>query len=209
VIGADGGEQNAQTKPKPGGAKVTLKASGFGQSGAYVQGIAIVTTQSKSSVGQFVTVSANFFDKSDALVATEQQVESFSWVGQKLVLPIWLDLSDKGSVKIARMKPSVTISDNGGAAAAKAELPVLKSTEVRKSKYEGTTASFAFKNNSDTDLENLRVGVVCYDKAGRIIGGQASYPDLAPARQTIRIDTQVVTSHKPKLCKAFPSYGDL
>lgn len=205
TVGSDGGRQNAPTDT--GQASVDLVASGFGQSDAYVQGIAIVTTRSKASVGRFVTVSANFLDKSGAIIGTEEQVESFSWVGQQLVLPIWLDLSDKRSAKVAKIDPRVSISDYGDDASAKPALPILKSTQVKKVRFQGTTASFAFKNDSDTDLKHLRVGVVCY-KGGRIIGGKSTYPDLAPAHQTIRIDTDVVTTGKPKTCKAFLNYGD-
>lgn len=204
TVGADDGNKNVEsTTDKP---EVTLVDSGFGQSGAYVQGIAIVTNSSDASVGEFVTVSANFLDKSGDIIGTEEQVESFSWVGQQLVLPIWLDLSDNESAKVSKMEASVSISDYG-AAQPKPALPILKSTEVKKTKYEGTTTSFAFKNTTDNDLENLRVGVVCYNKGGDINGGQSAYPNLSPAGKTIRIDSSVTTSGTPKACKAFLNYG--
>jgi hypothetical protein len=204
TVGVDGGNENASSgTDKPA---VKLVDSGFGQSDVYVQGIAIVTTDSQASVGEFVTVSVNFLDKSGHILGTEDQVESFSWVGQQLVLPIWLDLSDKRSAKVFKIEPSVSISDYG-AAEAKPPLPILKSTEVKKTRYDGTTASFAFKNTTDNDLKDLRVGVVCYNKAGDIIGGQSTYQSLAPARKTIRVDSNVTKSGTPRLCKAFLNYG--
>jgi hypothetical protein len=206
TVGVDNGDENARSSTdKPA---VELVESGFGQSDVYVQGIAIVTTNNDASVGEFVTVSVNFLDKLGRIIGTEEQTESFSWVGQQLVLPIWLDLSDSPTAKVSKIEPSVSISDYG-AAEPKPPLPILKSTEVKKTKYEGTTTSFAFKNTTDSDLKSLRVGVVCYNKGGNIIGGQSTYPNLSPAGKTIRIDSNVTTSSTPRSCKAFLNYGDV
>jgi hypothetical protein len=205
TVGADNGNENASSRS--GKPAVELVDLGFGQSGAYVQGVAIVTTNTDASVGEFVTASVNFLDESGRIIGTEEQVESFNWVGQQLVLPIWLDLSDNPKAKVSKIVPSVSISDYG-AAEPRAALPILKSTEVKKTRFDGTTTSFAFKNTTDTDLKNLRVGVVCYDKGGKISGGQSTYPNLSPADKTIRIDSNVTTSGTPRICKAFLNYGD-
>src|SRR5690625_3956548 len=72
---------------------VELTEAGFAQRDEYVQGIAVVTTEDDRAVGEFVTVSMNFLDASGEIVGTSDQVESFSWVGQDLVLPVWFSLS--------------------------------------------------------------------------------------------------------------------
>ena len=55
--------------------------------------IVIVTTETKESVGEFVTAWVNFLDPAETILKTEEQVESFAWVNQRVVLPVWLDLS--------------------------------------------------------------------------------------------------------------------
>ena len=50
-----GDKQSASNSPVTGGPTVELVASGFGQKGNYVEGIAIVTNNSEASIGQFVT----------------------------------------------------------------------------------------------------------------------------------------------------------
>lgn len=92
---------------------VEIVDSGFGQDGEFVQGVVIVTSTGERSVGEFVTVSVNFLGTEGEILSTEEQVESFNWVGQELVLPISF-LTDRSDVSVASMDPSVTLSDYGG-----------------------------------------------------------------------------------------------
>lgn len=183
-----------------------IVASGFGQSGEYTQGIVVVTTDDEAAIGESVTVAVNFLDADGQIIATEEQVESFSWVGQELVLPVWLDQSPS-KTKVASIEPSVSLSDYGSEEA-KAPLPVLDATEIKKAEYgDGFTASFGFTNETQSDLKDLRVGIACYNAANNIIGGTSDYPELASAGKTIRIDADVMVSGKPATCKAFVNYG--
>ena len=179
---------------------------GFGQADEYPTGIAIVTTDSKASIGESVTVSANLVDANGKILATEEQVEQFNWVGQQLVMPISFDLSNQPRAKAAKIEASASISDYGMNSEERAPLPTLSSVEVKRGEYGGRTATFAFKNTTAEALKNLRVGVVCYVKAGSIIGGSSEYPSLAAPGSTIRIDSEVTTSEMPANCKAFPNY---
>lgn len=206
--GSDGGDKNASSGTTDDKATVEIVDSGFGQSESSVQGIVIVTTDTEAALGEFVTVTANFLDADGQIIATEEQVESLSWVGQELVLPVSLYLDDD-SVKVASIDPSVSLSDYGSQESSAAPLPVLEATEIKKGEYGGYTASFGFTNETATDLEDLRVGVVCYDKAEEIIGGTSNYPPPVPAGKTIRIDADLTVSKKPASCKAFMNYGDI
>ena len=203
-----GDKQSASNSPVTGGPTVELVASGFGQKGNYVEGIAIVTNNSEASIGQFVTASANFLDQAGRIVATAKQVERFSWFKQQLVLPIWLGLPNTPETKVASIDVSVSISDYPNSVAqARPELPILKSDEIGADPYGGFTAAFTFTNNTPKDLKDLRVGVVCYDAAGTIIGGASEYPSLVAAAKPIRIDAKLTVSSKPTVCKAFPNHG--
>jgi hypothetical protein len=165
----------------------------------------VVTTDSEAAIGEFVAVTANFLDADGQILETVEQIESFNWVGQELALPLTpSELNERD--KVASIDPSASLSDYGTTEPVKPPLPVLESTEIKKGEFSDYTVSFAFTNESDADLENLRVGVVCYDAAQKIVGGTTTYPELAPVAKTIRIDADPTLSEKPATCKGFVNY---
>jgi hypothetical protein len=214
ALTACGGSSDAESSPRstgeagageePSAPTVEILESGFGQREDSVQGIAIVTTDDEAAVGEFVTVSMNFVDKTGAILATEEQVESFNWVGQKLVLPVTLYLDTPGTV--ASVEASASLSDYGIPTEALAPLPTLEATQVGKGEYGTVAAAFELTNQTDADLTDLRVGVVCRDAGGTIVGGASDYPSLVAAGQTIRLDVDVTTSGVPDACTAYPNY---
>lgn len=210
LLSSCGGTTATDTK-KPnasGGDKPSVEviASGFGQSDQYVQAIVIVTTDSKASVGESATASVNFLDGDGEILGTEEQVEGFKWVGQELVLPVWLDLSDNAKAKVASIAVSTKISDYGSAEQPASPLAPIEAKSIKKNEYGASTAAFEFTNSGDEDLSSPRIGIVCYDAAGKIVGGSSEYPDLVAAGKTVRIDSDVTVSDIPASCKAFPSY---
>lgn len=205
--GSDGGDQNASSGSGDEEPTVEIVDSGFVQSDeSSVEAIVIVHTDDEAAIGEFVTATVNFLDADGQILVTEEQVESFSWVGQDLVLPVTA-FDPNGTV--ATIDPSISLSDYGATEPVGAPLPVLDATEIQESGSPGYyTPSFGFTNETDTDLEDLRVGVVCYDDAMNIIGGGSTYPSVAPAGNTIRIDADgVKASETPASCKAFVNYG--
>lgn len=205
--GSDGGDQNASSEGEDGDDEPAVEVVdfGFGESDSSVQGMVILTTEDEAAVGEFATVTVNFLDADGQIIATEEQVETFTWVGQDLVLPV--SLYDPGATVVS-MEPSVSLSDYGDPAPDVAPLPVLEATEIQEPSPGRYTASFAFTNETDSDLEDLRVGVVCYDEAMEIIGGESTYPSVAPAGNTIRIDAEYLTvSGTPASCDAYMNYG--
>lgn len=181
---------------------VEILESGFGQSDdGYLQGIAIVTTGDEAAVGEFVTVSMNFLDASGAILLTQEQVESFHWVGQELVVPVWPAGDQLAPGIVASVEASASISDYGTDGEEWAPLATVDATDPGSSTFELT-------NEMDADLEDLRVGVVCRDAGGTIVGGGSGYPSLVAAGQTIRLTVPVRTSGSPATCTAHPNYGD-
>lgn len=188
---------------------VELVADGFGKRDDTVRGIAIVTSNDEAAVGEFVTVSMNFLDESGSIISTEEQVESLSWVGQELVLPVSMYGNDDGS-SVASVETSVSVSDYGmGSQDPLPPLETVQSQEVTEGTYGGAVATFEMTNESDTDLEDLRIGVVCYDDSDAIVGGDSNYPGLLAAGQTIRLDVDVTVTGMPERCEAFPNYGTM
>lgn len=186
---------------------VELTDTGFGQRDEYVQGIAVVTTDDDRAVGEFVTVSMNFLDDSGDIVGTSDQVESFTWVGQELVLPIWFSLSETPGVEVAEVDASVSISDYGRSREEVDPLETVESREIRANQFGGTTAVFELTNPLESNLENARIGVVCYGVDGSIIGGTSEYPNLIAAGQSVLLESDVLTSGEPENCVAYPNYG--
>jgi len=203
---ADEGPEAKTQAAKP--ATPEIVRSGFGQSGQYVQAIVVLKNSDEASVGEFAEVSVNFKDASGELVATETQTETFSWVGQELVLPVWLDLADQPKVDIASIEPTVTISDYGSSADAAQPLDAVEASDIRE-KYGTPTAKFVLKNTTSEPMKDLRVGVVCENAAGEIVGGSSEYPELVPPNGEIVADVSVTVSSMPSRCTAFPNYGDL
>jgi hypothetical protein len=51
-------------------------------------------------------------------------------------------------------------------------------------------------------LKNVRVGIVCLDPTGRIIGGSSAYPDLVPpAGQVLIKADSIIVSGRPATCE--------
>lgn len=209
--GDGGNASDGEKKPKAAAAAKTpeILRSGFGQRDEYVQAIVVVKNTDKASVGEYVTASVNFKDASGNLVATETQVEHFSWVNQELVLPVWLDLSSQPKTDIATIEPTVTISDHGSAADPAEPLAPVDASTIGENMYGGPSAKFTLSNAGSEPLEELRVGIVCEDASGAIVGGSSDYPDLIPAGGEILLDADVTTTGMPAKCTAYPNYGDV
>jgi len=187
-----------------------LVDSGFGQRDETVRGAVIVTTNNPESVGEYFTTTVNFIDQAGTIIQTQEQVESFSWDGQQLAVPLFLRLDDPEST-VASIDASVSISDYvsdyDSPQKSRPALPVLDSESIsEKPDGGGTVAAFTFTNPTDEDLSGLRITVACYDAAGKIIGGGYDYPNLVAAGKSIRIDADVITGVAPSSCRAFPNY---
>lgn len=193
---------NSSAKPN-----VSIVDYGFGQSGRSATAVVIVTNNSKASVGQYVTATVNFMDASGRVIATEDQVEQFNWVGQKLVLPVWTYPIDP-DVTISDVDPYVSISDYSRDPALP-KLPVVRSTDIVPEPYgDDFTVNFSFTNKSSKAIDGLRVGVVCYDSRGRINGGDSIFPRMAPPQRTIVFSTSMLdVSSQPSYCDAYLNYS--
>jgi hypothetical protein len=182
----------------------TIVKSGFGQAGDYAEAIAIVKNPSTKG-GQFVTVSVNALDDAGDIIATEEQVEQFTWGGQSLVMPVFFDLSGKDA-KIASIEPSVS-SDNDGDLD-RAPLTDVPAQSIEDDEFGAPLAKFVIKNSTKKDFTDLRIGVVCTDEAGDIIGGKSEYPELIAAGKDALVESSPIVSGKSAECTASLNYGE-
>lgn len=198
---------DAEATPADGGEGDTiaasLEAAGFGQSGDYLWITSVVRNEAPTG-GQFVTVSFNLLDEGGNLLATESQVESFNAPGQRLAVGTQVDAPTNGTV--ASVEATLLV-DEGMAP----EFPdvTLEAGEVtlRPDEFGGMTASATLTNPSQETLPGARVGVICTDAAGTIIGGGSAYPDLVPAGGQIVAEVDVIVSGEPASCEMLANPG--
>lgn len=182
---------------------VSVVDSGFGQRNNIVEALIIVKSNDPRAVGEFVTVSVNFLDSTGEILATEEQVESFTWDSQELALPVHANIDgDVDSIEV-----STSLSDHGTTDAK----PKLREVDARleSGEFAPTVATFELVNRSSEPLTDLRVGVVCFDAKGNIVGGGREYPALIAPRKEIKVSADVVVQSSAKKCRAFPNYGSL
>lgn len=197
-----GGEAEAPEAP----VTVEVVDSGFGQLDDYVHGV-VVTSDDDRAVGGFVTATMNLLDASGEVVGTSEQVESLSWAGQELVLPLPLDLSATPGVEVAEVDVSISLSDYGLGGDTVEPLETVEAREIRAGEFGTTTAVFEVANPTGSDLDGARIGIVCRDAAGVIIGGTSEYPNLIAAGESALVESAVATAGEPASCAAYPNYG--
>lgn len=197
-VGGTGGQG------EPNSDAASIAETGFGQQGQYATGIAVVQAEDDSAVDRFITVSMNFLDAAGDVIATETQTESFSWADQRLIIPVFN--SDVGGKEVSSVEATLAFgSSNAGTGE---PLDDLTTEEIEQSQNgERTTASFLLTNPGAEQLGDLRVGVLCRDEAGAIIGGGAEYPELVPAAGEIRLEADPMVSGLPVECEASVNYG--
>lgn len=184
------------TKEKPG---AKLEKTGIGRDGDYGWVSAIVSNTSSENVGRFVTVQFNMMDAKGKLVASQDQVEAFTSETQTLAIGTQVELVDKP--KITKVEATLGLGDK----ASTDDMPNLSvgKVKVKQTEYEGRQASFEVKNPAPTAQKSARIGVVCLNKSGKIIGGGSDYPDLIPAKGHVLVEASVITSGKPSHCEAY------
>ena len=191
----------ASEKPVKESGKATLEKAGFGRDGDYGWVSAIVTNTSSDNVGAFVTVQFNLLDSKGDLVASQEQVEMFTSASQTLALGTQVEVA--GKPKVAKVEATLGIG-NKDSMDDMPNLPVGK-IRVKEGEYGDTRAVFEVKNPGDAAQKSARIGIVCFTKAGKIIGGGSDYPQLIPAKGRVLVEARVLTSGQPDSCQAYAS----
>jgi hypothetical protein len=171
--------------------------TGFGQQDDYVWVTSLVKNLGDEA-GATVTVQYNVKDAAGKILVSDSQVESFSRGGQLLVVGTQLSLPE-GS-KAATVDAALVVEPDGIGE----EFPEMKigPVTVGKGEYGGFTATFEITNTTAEPVSSLRVGVICFDAAGKVIGGTSEFPDLPPSGPA-RVDADVTVSGAPAKCEAY------
>jgi hypothetical protein len=195
------GSEESTKEPAEAAGEATLKKTGFGRDGDYGWVSAIVTNSSSENVGRFVTVQFNLLDSDGELVTSAEQIESFTSADQTLALGTQVDMVGKG--KVAKVEATLGLGDTLNTEDLP-NLPVGK-VKVKVTEYVGTQAVFEVKNPTDTAQKQARIGIACFNKDGKIIGGGSDYPELIPANGRVLVEASVLTDGKPSKCEAYAS----
>ncbi len=188
-----------------GQSAVKLVQAGFGQRDEYVWVTSIVEATGDDAVGKFVTVQFNVLDKSGEILGSTEQVEALTAKGQKVALGTQVDLPSS-KVKAAKVEATVVVGNDAGDLPADFQVTATK-VKIGKDEYGDVTATFQLANAGEAPAKDTRVGVVCMNKAGDIIGGTAEYPEVIPAKGRIRVDASVITTGVPATCEVYPGPG--
>lgn len=189
---------------QPAADQGSIIESGFGQNGPYVRVVALVQNNSDHG-GQTVTVNFNLKDESGTLVASGDQLESFSWPGQELVLGTQISLPN--GVTAASMEATLLVEDKGYFK--EQDNPGLAAVEgtVTANPSMGSDATFVLNNPTNEPLKDLRVGVICHDASGAVNGGGSGYPTLIPPAGEILFKPTIITQGVAADCYAYPAPG--
>lgn len=174
----------------------TIKESGYGQRGEYVW-VAAVVHNNSTYVGQTVTVVFNLLDDKGNLIATESQVESFSRPQGDHIIGTQSDVEP--GQRVARIEATLSVKAEG--TFSDEPFPEVPVTNYRLSDN-STTATFEVANPMAQAIEDPRIGVLCRDAGGKIIGGGSTYPELIPANGRILAEASVLVSAPPARCEA-------
>lgn len=178
----------------------SITDTGFGQRDQYVWVTAIVHNNSQY-VGQTVTVNFNLLDGQGKLLKSASQVESFSQPNADHAVGTQVDLG--AGEKAAKIEATLDVEASG--AFSDEPFPKMPTSPVvvAKGEYGNVVASFELSNPLAVAIKNPRVGVVCRDKGGAIVGGTSTYPELVPSHGKIKVDADVTTTGMPSACEVY------
>lgn len=183
-------------EPEPAG-EVTIAEVGIGQDGEYGHAAALVHTA--GHLGEFLTVHFNVFDAGDELVASGEQVEQITSEKSTLAVGTMIELGD---VQAARVDATYAVTDYGMPFEA---LPELEPAPVTLGEW--GSADIRLSNTTNEPWQDLRIGIICRNADGAIVGGGDAYPDLVPANAESLASGHVTASDSAQDCTAYPQHG--
>lgn len=182
--------------PSPAG---VIKDSGFGRRDNYAWVTAIVHNNT-DTVGQYVTVHFDLADEQGNLIASEDQTGMFDRPNGDIAVGTQVEVPK--NAKIASVTTNLAVGEEPDESIG--PFPAITSSKRSVgSTYGYPYARFILHNPTSQPISNAQVEVVCYSKQNKVIGGGDSYPDLMPAKRSIVVKSDVITSGRPDHCAAY------
>jgi hypothetical protein len=176
----------------------TVEKSGFGADGEYAWVAALVRNDSDKS-GATVVANFNLLDQAGQIITSGSQTESFSYPGEQLAIGTQVTLPE--NAKPTRVDVTVNV-EYPGIGPTTAEQPLKFDTaQITKDQYGDYFHVAATVTNPTAEtITTARVGILCYNAAGDIIGGNSAYPELIPPNGRTKVDSTVITTGEPASC---------
>ncbi|MEE6295337.1 hypothetical protein [Georgenia wangjunii] len=190
-------EETEEPEPEPAD-EVTIEEVGIGQDGEYAWAAALVNTS--GHLGEFITVHFNVFDEADELIASGEQVEHIT--GEQSTLAIGTQIS-VGEARAARIDATYAVSDH---AMPTEPLPEIEPAPVTLEEYGNMQVRLT--NDTSEPWENVRIGIICRNADGAIVGGGHAYPDLVPANTESMANGSGITADSVDECTAYPQHSE-
>lgn len=200
-----GGSADGNKDDSNPGQSARLLKTGFGQSGEYAWVTSLVENQSEGNIGQFVTVQFNLLDSAGEILASTDQVESFSRADQKLAVGTQVEIPDHG--KVAKVEATMEVSDHTDVDVEPFPEIITGNVRLAESEYGGLVGRVQVNNPTDKSLKSPRVGVICLDPKDRVIGGGYAYPELVPPSGKVLAEVSLIASGKIARCDAYTGPG--
>ncbi len=213
---SSGGSEQATEKAAAPAAATTaapkeighLVKAGFGQEREYAWASAIVHNNT-DQVGQTVTVNFNVLDAAGEILASQSQVEAFSQPKADHILGTQVEIPKGG--KAAKVEATVDVSADGTFSDKPFAMETTKPT-FAKDEFGSGQVTFTLSNPYSSPIKSPRIGVACFDSAGKIIGGGSDFPELAPANGRVKVSVRTMVTGTPAACDAHvgnPLDGDI
>jgi hypothetical protein len=176
----------------------TVEKSGFGTDGEYAWVAALVRNDSDRS-GATVVVNFNLVDEAGQIITSGSQTESFSYPGEQLAIGTQVTLPEHA--KPTRVDVTVNVEYPGIGPTTASQPLKFDTAQITKDEYGDYFHVAATVSNPTAEtITTARVGILCYNAAGDIIGGNSAYPELIPPNGQTKIDTTVITTGEPASC---------
>ncbi|WP_156448334.1 hypothetical protein [Mycobacterium sp. NAZ190054] len=153
-------------------------------------------------VGQYATVSFNLYGADGALLSTESQTEQ--GVNPGAVITVGTQVTAPEGGPVTRIEPTLDVSQHDPVQTPEFSDVVLEVGPVtvgQDSTFGTPTAEAELANPSDQQIPAARVGVVCFNPQGDIIGGGSEFPDVVPAQGRVKVSARLVVTGIPDRCE--------
>ena len=122
--------------------------------------------------------------------------------GQVLIVPVVQNIEGGAEVASVEVTAEATFEDRDASREDRPALPTSRTSDVVKDRYGDWAATFELTNDRDVPLTSLRLGVLCRDAAGVIIGGSNESVETLAAGGTTSLVAHPDVSARPATCEA-------
>lgn len=153
-------------------------------------------------IGHTLEIHVDYLDGKGDVIGNDFGYATVNWSEQQIAVTTWLDLDDVNGT-IESISPRVELLDpKYGEDRGVDPLPILTDAEIRPDE-EGLTVAFDVPEEARSDVSQ-QIGIVCFDMAGAIVGGENAFIDYD--EDLDRIEETFPVTAQPDRCHGFMNY---